>query len=90
MKRYGVVEALGFDFKEEQEIFILPTVASLALGLTQLLFKGHQGLGHEADHLLPSRAKLRMCVLSYASTPLYVFMMRCLVMHRDNFNFTKS
>jgi hypothetical protein len=62
MKRYGGVEASGFDFKEEQETFLFSTVPSLALGLTQLLFKGYQGVGHETDHLLPSGAKLRMCV----------------------------
>jgi hypothetical protein len=43
--------------------------------------------GREADHSPPSSAKVKNA-WSYTSTPKYVFMVWCLVKHRDNFTFT--
>jgi hypothetical protein len=43
--------------------------------------------GHEADQSSPSSAKVKNA-WSYTSTPQYVFMVWCLVKHRDNFIFT--
>jgi hypothetical protein len=40
----------------------------------------------QADHLLPSRGKIKN-VWSYAITPPYIFMAWCLINHRDNFIF---
>jgi hypothetical protein len=42
--------------------------------------------GREADHPPPSSAKAKNA-WSSASTPLYVFMVWCLVRHGDNFTF---
>jgi hypothetical protein len=52
--------------------------AALSLGVKQV--------GHEADHSSPSSAIKN--VWSYISTPQYVFMVWCLVKHRNNFTFT--
>jgi hypothetical protein len=41
--------------------------------------------GREADHSPPSNAEFKNAS-SYTSTPQYVFMVWCLVKHRDNFN----
>jgi len=45
---------------------------------------GVKQLEHEADHSLPSGAKVKK-EWSYNSTPRYVFMAWCLVKHKDNF-----
>jgi hypothetical protein len=42
--------------------------------------------GREADHPPPSSAEVENA-WSYTSTPQYVFMVWCLVKHRDNFIF---
>jgi hypothetical protein len=47
---------------------------------------GVKRLGSEADHWPPSSAKVKKA-WSYTSTPQYVFMVWCLVKHRDNFTF---
>jgi hypothetical protein len=41
----------------------------------------------EGDYSPPSRAEVKN-VWSYTCTPQYVFMVWCLVKHRDNFTFT--
>jgi hypothetical protein len=43
--------------------------------------------GRETDHVSPSSAEVKNA-RSYASTPQYVFMARCLVKCRDKFTFT--
>jgi hypothetical protein len=64
----------------------------MALGPTQppiqwvagVLSLGVKRPGSEADHPLPSSADVKNA-WSYTSTPQYVFMVWCLVKHRDNF-----
>jgi hypothetical protein len=48
------------------------------------LFSGVGWLGREAEHSAPSGAEVKNA-WSYTSTPQYVFMVWCLVKHRDNF-----
>jgi hypothetical protein len=43
--------------------------------------------GPEADHSPPSSAKVKN-VQTYTSTHSHIFMVWCLVKHRDNFTFT--
>jgi len=65
--------------------FLLFTISRPALGHTQPSVRwdimGREP-GHEADNLHPSSAKVKS-VWSYASTPPCIFMMQCLVKHRD-------
>jgi hypothetical protein len=65
-------------------------------GPLDLLLNGYWGTypgvkwpGCEADHSPLSSAKVKNA-WSYTSTPQYVFMLLCLVKHRDNFTFTFS
>jgi hypothetical protein len=51
------------------------------------LFPVVKHLGSEADHSLPSSAEIRN-VWCYTPTPHYVFLVWCLVKHRDSFTFT--
>jgi hypothetical protein len=75
-------------------IFLFATASRPALGPTQLpiqwvalvLSSGVKQLGCEADHFPPSSARVNEW--SYTSTPQYIFMMWCVVKHRDNFTFT--
>jgi len=48
---------------------------------------GIKRLGREADHSLPSSAKVKNAWI-YTSTPQYVCMVWCLAKPRDNFTFT--
>jgi hypothetical protein len=45
--------------------------------------------GSEADHSPPSSAEVKN-EWNYTSTPQYVFMVWCLVKHRDNFTFMQD
>jgi hypothetical protein len=85
---------LGFDSWWGLGIFLFTTVSRTALGPTQpptqrvpgSLSLGVKQPGHEADHSPPYSAKVKYG-WSYASTPQYAFMARCLVKHRDNLTF---
>jgi hypothetical protein len=57
--------------------------ASCPMG-TRGSYPGGKRPGREAAHSPPSSAEVRN-VWSYTSTPQYVFMVWCLVKHRDNF-----
>jgi hypothetical protein len=55
--------------------------------LAEALFSWVKRSGREADHSPPSTAEVKNA-WSYTSIPQYIFMARCLVKHRDSFNFT--
>jgi hypothetical protein len=55
--------------------------------VSRALSLGVKRPGREADHSPPSSAEVKNA-WSYTSTPQYVFMVWCLVTHRDNFTFT--
>jgi hypothetical protein len=84
-----------FDSKRGLGIFLFTTASRMALGPTQPPIQwvsGALSLGvkrpeREADHSLPSSAKVKNA-WSYTSIPRYVFMVWCLVKHRDNFTYT--
>jgi hypothetical protein len=73
-------------------IFLLTTASGTALRLTQppiqwvpgVLFLGVKWPGSEADHSPPSSADVKNA-WSYTSTPQHIFMVWCVVKHRDNF-----
>jgi hypothetical protein len=48
---------------------------------------GVKATRREADLSTPSTAEVKN-TWTYTSTPLYVFIVRCLVKHRENFTFT--
>jgi hypothetical protein len=86
---------LGFNTRRGLGIFIFTTASTTALGPTQpiqwvpgALSLGVKRLDREADHSPPSSAKVKNA-WSYTSTPPYVFLVWCLVKHRDN-NFTST
>jgi hypothetical protein len=63
---------------------IHPATYSMSTGGFSL---GLKRPGREADHSNPSSAKVKN-VWHYTSTPHYIYMMWCLINHRDNFTFT--
>jgi hypothetical protein len=79
-----------FDSHQGQGFFFLPPCSYWVWGPSSVLFDGclvlfpagYRGLGHEADHW-PSSTKIKY-VWSYTSIPLYIFMVLCLIKHRDN------
>jgi hypothetical protein len=82
-----------FDSQRGLGIFLF-TASRMALGPTQppiqwvpgALSLGVKWLGCEADHSPPSSTEVKN-VWSYTSTPQYVFMVWCLVKHRDSFTY---
>jgi hypothetical protein len=86
---------LGFDCQRGLGILLCTTASRTVLKPTQPPIQWVPGSlsltvkrpGREADHSLPSSAEVKNA-RNYTSTPLYVFMERCLVKHRDNFTFT--
>jgi hypothetical protein len=74
---------------DRARIFLF-TMSRPALGLTQppiqwllgALSLGVKWPGHEADHSIPSRAKVKN-VWSHTSTPPYIFLMWYFVKHRE-------
>jgi hypothetical protein len=90
-----MIRVLEFNSQWVLGIFLFTTMSRMALGPTQppiqwvtgALSLGIKQLGHEADHSPPSSAKIKN-VWSYTCTPQYIFMVWCLVKHRDNFTFT--
>jgi hypothetical protein len=89
-----MIGVLGFDSRRGLGIFLF-TASRTALGSTQpaiqwvtgAVFLGLKRLGREADNSPPSSAEVKNA-WSYTSTPQYVFMVWCLVKHRDSFTFT--
>jgi hypothetical protein len=89
------IGVLGFYSRRGLGIFLFTTASRTALGPTQppiqwvpgVLSVGVKRPGREADHSPPSSAEVKNA-WRYTSTPQYVFMMWCLVKHRDNFTFT--
>jgi hypothetical protein len=89
------IGVLGFDSRRGLGIFIFTIASRTALGPTQppiqwvpgALSLGVKRLGREADHSSPCSADFKNA-WSYTSTLQYVFMVWCLVKHRDNFTFT--
>jgi hypothetical protein len=91
------IGVLGFDSRRGLGIFLFTTMSRTALRPTQppiqwvpgALSLGVKRPGRGADQSPPSSAKVKD-TWSYTSTPHYVFMVWCLVKHRDNFTFTFS
>jgi hypothetical protein len=92
-----MIGALGFDSRRGLGIFLFTTVSRMALGPTQppiqwiprVLSLGVKRPEREDDHSPPSSAEVKNA-WSYTSTPQYVFMVWCLVKHRDNFMETEG
>jgi hypothetical protein len=88
------IGVLGFDSRWRLGIFLFTIASRTALGPTQPPIKwvsralslGVKRLEREADHSPPSSAEVKHA-WSYTSIPPYVFMVWCLVKHRDNFTF---
>jgi hypothetical protein len=86
------IGVLGFDSQWELGIFLFTTVSRMALGPTQPPIQwvpvapslGVKRPGHETDHSPPSSTRMRGAI---PPLPQYVFMVWCLVKHRDNFTF---
>jgi hypothetical protein len=89
-----MIIVLRFDSWQGLGIFPFTTMSRLALGPTQPPVQCVPGVlsleenrpGCEADHSPPSSVEVKNA-WSYTSTPQYVFMLWCLVMHRENFTF---
>jgi hypothetical protein len=71
------------------EFFSSPLLPDQLWGPPSLLYNGYRGSfsGRETDHSHPSSVKVKNA-WRYASTPQYVFMVWCLVKHREKFTFT--
>jgi hypothetical protein len=90
-----MIGVLGVGFCAGLGIFLFSTASRPSLGPTQppiqrvtgFLSSGVKRLGREADDSPPSSVEVKN-EWRYTSTPNYVLMPRCLVKHRDNFNFT--
>jgi len=86
---------LWFNSQQGQGIVLFTMTSRLVLGLTEppvqwvpgVLSPGVKWPGNEADHSLPSNAKVKN-EWSYTSTLPYVIMALCVVKHRDSFTFT--
>jgi hypothetical protein len=81
------IGVLGFDSWLEPGISLFTTAYRTTLGSTQPPLQCILGVkwpGCEADHSPPSSAEVKNA-WSCTSTPQYVFMVWCLVEHRDNF-----
>jgi len=83
----------GVHFPMAAEVFLFATTSRPALGLTSLFPKGIEGsfprvnqLGCAADCSPPSSAKVKN-VCGSTSTPPYVYMVPCLIEHREIFTF---
>jgi hypothetical protein len=93
---YGLDDrGLGFGCRRGLGKFLFTTASRTALGPTQppiqwvpgVFSLGVKRLGREADHSPPPSAEVKNA-WSYTSTSQYVFMVWCLVRHRDTLTFT--
>jgi hypothetical protein len=92
-----MIGVLVFDSQQGVVIFLFATVSRMGMGPTQppiqwvpgLLSLGVKQLKHEADHSphLVLRSGMHGPIFPF---PQYIFMVWCLVRHKENFTFTRG
>jgi hypothetical protein len=90
------IGVLGFDFRWGLGIFLFTTASKTALGpiqppiqwVTGALSLGVKRPGREANHSLPSSAKVKECVELYLHSPNTPSWRGAQLKHKDNFSFT--